>query len=91
MKTFTITRFFQKIENQEFHVRLEKGVDLSINPLPKEQVFAKGNMENISATILINISTKPNVVENFDIGANCSPEEIAIYTSLFKKFRDVFS
>ena len=32
-----------------------------------------------------------NVVENVYIGANCSLEEIAIYTALFKEFRDVFS
>ena len=25
------------------------------------------------------------------IGVNCSPEEISIYTSLFKEFRDVFA
>ena len=39
----------------------------------------------------INISTNPNIVENVYIGANCSPEEIAIYTALFKEFHDVFS
>ena len=48
-------------------------------------------MENISITIPINISANPNVVENVYIGANCSPKEIAIYTTLFKEFRDVFS
>ena len=30
-------------------------------------------------------------MENIHIDANCSPEEIAIYTSLFKKLCDVFS
>ena len=48
-------------------------------------------MANISATIPINIYANPNVVENVHIGANCSPEEIAIYTALFKEFCDVFS
>ena len=48
-------------------------------------------MTNISATIPINISVNPNVTENIHIDANCSPKEIAIYTSLFKEFRDVFS
>ena len=33
----------------------------------------------------------PNVMENIHIGANCSPEEIEIYTAFFKKFCDVFS
>ena len=80
-----------KIENQEFHVRLEEGVDSLINPLPKEGVFADGNLENISSTILINISVNPNVVENVHIGANCSLDKIAIYTSAFKELLDVFS
>ena len=45
----------------------------------------------ISTTIPINISINPDVVENIHISANCSPGEIAIYTTLFKEFRDVFS
>ena len=72
-------------------MRLAGDVDTPINPLPREEIFAKGNMANISATIPINISTKPNVVENVHIESNCSSEEIAIYTSLFKEFRDIFS
>ena len=76
--------YLRKNENQEFHVRLEYGVDLSINPLPKEGVFSDGNMTNIFSTILINISANPNVIENVHIGANWSPEDITIYTSFFK-------
>ena len=72
-------------------MRLAGDVDTPINPLPREGIFDEGNMENISATIPINISAKPNVVENVHIGVNCSPEEIAIYTALFKEFCDVFS
>ena len=72
-------------------MRLHGDVDILVNPLPREGVFAKGNMENISATIPINISVNPDVVENIYIGANCSPEEIAIYTALFKEFRDIFA
>ena len=30
-------------------------------------------------------------MENIYIGANYSPEEIAIYTAIFKKFHDVFA
>ena len=33
----------------------------------------------------------PDVVKNINIGANCSPEEIAIYTSLFKEFHNFFA
>ena len=72
-------------------MRLASDVDTPINPLPREGLFAEGNMEKISTTIPINISAKPNTVENVHIGANCSPEEIAIYTTLFKEFRNVFA
>ena len=68
------------IENQEFHMRLAGDADIPINPLPREGIFAEGNMENISVTIPINISANPNIVENVHIGANCSPEESANYT-----------
>ena len=54
-------------------------------------MFVEWNMANISATIPINISVNLDIVENIHIGANCSPEEIDIYTALFKEFRDVFS
>ena len=71
-------------------MRLEDDVDIPINPLQKEGMFAEGNMENISATIPINISVNPDVVENIHIGTNCFPEEISIYTT-FKEFHDVFA
>ena len=72
-------------------MRLSEGVDQPINPLPKEGVFTEVNMEFFFATIPINISTKPYIMENVYIGANSSPEEIAIYTTLFKELRGVFS
>ena len=72
-------------------MRLSEDVDIPINPLPREGMFAEGNMENISTTIPINISVNPDVVYNIYIGATCSPEEIAFYTTLFKEFRDVLS
>ena len=71
-------------------MRLADYVDTPINPLQREGMFAEGNMANISAIIPINISVNPNIVENVHIGGNCSPEEIAIYTALFKEFCDVF-
>jgi hypothetical protein len=54
-------------------------------------VFAEGNMSNISKTIPINISKTPGKIENVLIGADCSPDEIKLYTALFKEFRDVFA
>jgi hypothetical protein len=54
-------------------------------------VFAEGNLSNISPTIPIDISIKPGIIENVHIGASCSPDEIVTYTSLFKEFRDIFT
>ena len=54
-------------------------------------MFVKGNVANIFATIPINISTKPNVVENVYIYASSSPEEVATYRTLLKEFHDVFT
>ena len=48
-------------------------------------------MANISVTISINISVNLDIVENVHIGANCSSKEIAIYTTLFKEFCDMFT
>ena len=62
-----------------------------LNPLAPTQVYAEGNMAVISPTIPMNISRDPNVIENVFIGAECSPEEIRLYTDLFKEFRDVFA
>ena len=72
-------------------MRLADDVDMPVNPLPREGIFAEGNMANIYSTIPINISVNPNVVENVHISANCSPEDISMYTSLFKEFCDIFS
>jgi hypothetical protein len=54
-------------------------------------VYAEGNMENITEMIPIDISRTPSVMENVFIGADYSPEEIQIYTDLFKEFCDIFS
>jgi hypothetical protein len=62
-----------------------------INLLATQDVYAEGNMATIAETMPINISRTPGVVENVFVGADCSPEEIQIYTDLFKEFRDVFS
>ena len=67
-------------------MRLVEGVDLPINPLPKDGVFSEGNMENISTTIPINISAKPNVVEKVHIGANFSSEEVALTLPYLRNF-----
>ena len=54
-------------------------------------VDSERNLSNIEETISINISTKPNVVENIHVGKSCSPSELEIYYALFREFRDVFA
>jgi hypothetical protein len=66
-------------------------VVISTVPQFTQDVFAEGNLSNISPTIPIDISVKPGIVENVNIGTSCSPEEIVTYTSLFKEFRDIFA
>ena len=48
------------------------------------------DMGNISKTLLINISVKIGIVENIQVGVDCTLEEIASFTCLFKEFRNVF-
>ena len=62
-----------------------------IHLLATQKIYAEGNMETIVETLLINISWNSGIVENVFVGADCSPEEIQIYTDLFKEFRDVFA
>eukprot|EP00253_Pinus_taeda_P009010 PITA_09010 len=58
----------------------------TVNTVDSEQ-----KLSNIEETITINISTKPNVVENIHVGKSCSPSELEIYYALFREFRDVFA
>jgi hypothetical protein len=58
--------------------------DPSLLPSTSYPILSEGNLGNISKTISIDISVKPGVMENIQIGADCSPEEIKAYTSLFK-------
>lgn len=43
-------------------------------------------MGNIIATMPLDISVKPKIIENVHIGVSYSPDEIKIYTQIFKKF-----
>ena len=55
-----------------------------INPLDTHAVYVDGNMKTITKTLPIDISRTPRVMENIFVGMDCSPEEIQIYTNLFK-------
>jgi hypothetical protein len=73
-----------RIEAGEFVLTMTGDRSCPINPLATHTVYAKGNMETIAKMIPIDISRTPGIMENVFIGADCSPEEIQIYTDLFK-------
>jgi hypothetical protein len=81
----------EKIEQDEFRSTLGEIVGHAVVPLDTHDIYAKGNIANISPTISIDISCTPGKIENVNIGADCSPKQILVYTDLFKEFRDVFS
>ena len=66
-------------------------VTCPVNPLATHIVYSKGNMENITKMIPIDISKTLGVVENVFIREDCSPKEIQVYTELFKEFHDIFA
>jgi hypothetical protein len=80
-----------RIEAGEFTITMMGDQPCPINLLATQDIYAEGNMATIAATIPINISRNPSVVENVFVGADCSLKEIHIYTDLFKEFRDVFA
>jgi hypothetical protein len=54
------------------------------SPILTQYTLSEGNMGNISTMIVIDISIKEGVMENINLGANCTPEEVVSYTALFK-------
>jgi hypothetical protein len=73
-----------RIEVGEFTVTMTGDQSCPINLLATHEIYAKGNMETILEIVPINISQNPGVMENIFVGADFSPEEIQIYTDLFK-------
>lgn len=53
-------------------------------PVLVHEVLSECNIGNITATMPINISIKPGVVENIPIVVSCSLDEIKVYIDLFK-------
>jgi hypothetical protein len=80
----------QTLENYQQISTPSTIVVISTIPGSTHDVFAEGNLSNISPMIPIDISVKPGIVENVHIGSSCSQDEIVTYTSLFKEFRDIF-
>jgi hypothetical protein len=81
----------RRIEAREFVLTMTRDRSCPINTLATHTLYAEGNMETIAETIPIDIYRTPGVVENVFIGVDFSPEEIQIYTNLFKEFCEVFS
>jgi hypothetical protein len=80
-----------RIEAGEFTTTMTGDQPRPINLLATQEIYAEGNMAIIAATIPINISQNPSVMENVFIGADFSPEEVQIYIDLFKEFHDIFA
>jgi hypothetical protein len=80
-----------RIEAGEFTITMTRDQPCPMNLLATQDIYAEGNMATIAEMISINISRNPGIVENVFVGVDCSPEEIQIYTDLFKEFRDVFA
>ena len=74
-----------RIKQYDFRSTLSEIVNHAKVPLDTHDSYAEGNMSSISPTVMINISRTPGKIENVHIGADCSPEEILIYTKLFKE------
>jgi hypothetical protein len=81
----------QTLENYQRISTPSTVIDITTVPESTQDVFAEGNLSNISPTIPIDISVKSGIVENVHIGDSCSPDEVVTYTSLFKEFRDIFA
>jgi hypothetical protein len=81
----------RRIEAGEFAMTMNGDSPCPINPLDTHKVYAEGNVEIIVATIPIDISKTPGVVDNVFIGVDCSPKEVQIYTELFKELHNIFS
>jgi hypothetical protein len=73
-----------RIKAEEFTLTMKRDSSCPINPLATHEVYAEGNMKTIAETLPINISRNPSVMENVFVEVDCSPEEIQIYTDLFK-------
>jgi hypothetical protein len=63
---------------------LSEIINHAVVPLDMHDIYAEGNMASISPIVLIDFPRIPGKIENVNIGADYSPEEILIYTKLFK-------
>jgi hypothetical protein len=73
-----------QIEAGEFTITMTGDQPCSINLLATQEIYVEGNMETIAATIPINISRNPGIVENVFIGVDYSPKRFK-FTQIFLK------
>jgi hypothetical protein len=81
----------RRIKAGEFYLTMNGDNPCHINPLAMHKVYVDRNMASIAAMTPIDIYRTLSVVENVFVREDFSPEEIQIYTELFKEFCDVFS
>jgi hypothetical protein len=81
----------KRVEKRELTSTMNGYVTHPANSLATHKIYAEGNMKNIADTIPIDISKTPGVIESIFIEADCLPEDIKVYTELFREFRDVFA
>ena len=80
-----------EIEKEISSIFLTDIVNSPQYPILTHDTIFEGNLGNISQTINVDISTKEGVVENIQLGVNCSTEEIETYTALFKELCNIFA
>ena len=80
-----------QLKRIDLELTISKEFDSFKSPFPAQPIFVEGNLSNISTTIPINISSNPKVTKNIMIGVDCSPQEIEIYTTLFKEYQGIFA
>jgi len=80
-----------RIEAGEFTITMTGDQPCPVNLLATQEIYDEGNIATITANIPINISQNPGIMENVFVEVDFSPEEIQIYTDLFKEFCDIFA
>jgi hypothetical protein len=72
------------IEKYIFSIFPSNIVDSPQSPILTEDTIFEGNLGNISDTVTVEIFIKEGIVENIQLGVNCSTKEVETYTALFK-------
>ena len=79
------------IENNIESIVSPEDVENPQTPILIDGVLYEENLRNITLTVFIDISEKPGVMENIQLGQTCSLAKIKAYMALFKELRDVLA